>query len=110
MMCKPMLLCLVWAGALSVHAQPLQPTSEAGAACAVQPCSPIPAATPTVLPVGQATRSLLQRQAGGAEANPSPHAMSGVVAQKVYTRYVDSFAHPIPERAASPMALNAAKK
>ena len=110
MRCKSMLLCIMCTGALSAHAQSLQPTSEAGAACAVQPCSPIPAATPTVLPVGQATRSLLQRQAGGAEANPSPHAMSSVVAQKVYTRYVDSFAHPIPERAASPMALNAAKK
>lgn len=110
MMCKSMLLCIVCAGALSVHAQSLQPTSEVGAACAEQSCSSIKGATPPAVHVGQATRSLLQRQAEGAEANPSPHAMSGVVAQKVYSRYVDSFAHPIPEHAASPMALNAAKK
>ncbi|MBD9533739.1 MULTISPECIES: DUF3613 domain-containing protein [Comamonas] len=55
------------------------------------------------MPVGQATRALLQQQATTEPSRP-PQPMAGVVAQKVYARYVESFAHPIPERAASPMA------
>lgn len=113
MMRQPLLCCLLCAGAVSVQAQSVPPqplASGSDAACTAPPCHAEQVTTPGAVAVGQATRALLQRQASGAEANASPRAMSGVVAQKVYTRYVDSFAHPIPERAASPMALNAAKK
>lgn len=115
MICKPMWWTLVLVGAGSVSAQtppPALPTPpQAGhaapaapvAACAAPPCQTPQGAAPAAMPVGQATRALLQQQAATEPSRP-PQPMAGVVAQKVYARYVDSFAHPIPERAASPMA------
>ena len=100
----------VCVGGMSVQAQSQSSSGDPVAGCTALPCPPVTGVAPALLPVGQATRALLQRQAAGAEASPSPHALPGVVAQKIYTRYVESFAHPIPERAASPMALNASKK
>lgn len=112
MICKPMWWTLVLVGAGSVSAQtppPALPTPPQAVpavsvvACAAPPCQPLPGTAPTAMPVGQATRALLQQQAATEPSRP-PQPMAGVVAQKVYARYVDSFAHPIPERAASPMA------
>lgn len=54
--------------------------------------------------VGDATRNLLQRQAQGDSASAQQYALSGVVAQKVYERYVNSFKHPIPEHSSSAIA------
>lgn len=112
MICKPMWWTLVLVGAGSVSAQtpppalstPPQAAQAAPVvACAAPSCQPLPGTAPTAMPVGQATRALLQQQAATEPSRP-PQPMAGVVAQKVYARYVDSFAHPIPERAASPMA------
>ncbi|MBV7420576.1 DUF3613 domain-containing protein [Comamonas sp. CMM03] len=112
MICKPMwwTLVLVEAGSVSAQTPPpalSTPPQAAQAApvvaCAAPPCLPLPGTAPTAMPVGQATRALLQQQAATEPSRP-PQPMAGVVAQKVYARYVDSFAHPIPERAASPMA------
>lgn len=109
MICKPMCWTLALLGLGSVSAQTPPPTAPLAAsavpvaACAAPPCQPLPGAAPGALSVGQATRSLLQQQVAAEPSRP-PQPMAGVVAQKVYARYVDSFAHPIPERAASPMA------
>ena len=108
MICKPMWWTLVLVGAGSVSAQtapPALPTPPQApvAACAAPPCQPPQGTAPAAMPVGQATRALLQQQAATEPSRP-PQPMAGVVAQKVYARYVESFAHPIPERAASPMA------
>lgn len=112
MICKPMWWTLVLVGAGSVSAQTPPPALSTPpqaahaapvAACAAPPCQTLPGTTPTAMPVGQATRALLQQQATTEPSRP-PQPMAGVVAQKVYARYVESFAHPIPERAASPMA------
>ena len=110
MMRKTILGFWVCVVGMSVQAQPQSSSGDPVAGCTALPCPPVTGDAPALLQVGQATRALLQRQAAGAEASPSPHALPGVVAQKIYTRYVESFAHPIPERAASPMALNASKK
>ncbi|MDI9857397.1 DUF3613 domain-containing protein [Comamonas sp. 17RB] len=108
MICKPMWWTLVLVGVGSVSAQtlPLEPQAAHAApvaACAAPPCPRLPGTASAAMPVGQATRALLQQQAATEPSRP-PQPMAGVVAQKVYARYVDSFAHPIPERAASPMA------
>ena len=108
MIYKPMWWTLVLVGVGSVSAQtapPALPTPPQApvAACAAPPCQPPPGTAPAAMPVGQATRALLQQQAATEPSRP-PQPMAGGVAQKVYARYVDSFSHPIPERAASPMA------
>ena len=51
--------------------------------------------------VGDATRALLALQAEGGQAPSRTYVVPGVVANKIYERYVNSFAHPIPERLAS---------
>lgn len=61
-------------------------------------------APPQRLAVGTATRSLLQLQASGAHGSTHSYPMTGEVASKVYERYVNSFAHPIPEQLASAIA------
>lgn len=112
MICKPMWWTLVLVGVGSVSAQTLPPAlptlpqaahAAPVAACVAPPCQPPQGTAPAAMPVGQATRALLQQQAATEPFRP-PQPMAGVVAQKVYARYVDSFSHPIPERAASPMA------
>lgn len=55
------------------------------------------------LPVGQATRQLLEMQARGTRASDRQYPMPVAVAEKVYQRYVDSFSHPIPEKLGSAM-------
>lgn len=80
---------------------------------AIQPAVEAPAEVPTAVetPVrqplrapGAATRQLLQAQAQGDSASAHQYPMSGVVAQKTYERYVNSFTHPIPEQSASTIA------
>lgn len=69
-----------------------------------QPAQPAQPPTTVLLPalkVGEATRKLLEIQAQGVAASPLQYAMPVAVAQKVYQRYVDSFAHPIPEKLGS---------
>ena len=46
--------------------------------------------------VGQATRAALALQVGGQSAGPVLP-MQGEAASAAYKRYLDSFAHPIPE-------------
>lgn len=77
-------------------------TRCAGAVCTAP--QPVVLSPPQAREMGSATRSLLQRQAQGAEASTQQYTMSGAVAQKVYERYVNSFKHPIPEHSASAIA------
>jgi hypothetical protein len=60
----------------------------------------VPAPKPQLLS-GDATRQLLRTQAQGDSASSHQYPMSGAVAQKTFERYVNSFAHPIPEHSAS---------
>ncbi|ULQ45356.1 DUF3613 domain-containing protein [Flagellatimonas centrodinii] len=46
---------------------------------------------------GEATRAWLAQQKGDVATVPTPQAMPGDVADRVYQRYLDSFSHPIPE-------------
>lgn len=48
--------------------------------------------------VGNETRALLELQRDGQSASAAQRPMTGEVADKTYQRYVDSFAHPIPEQ------------
>lgn len=66
-----------------------------------QPAQPPTTVLLPALKVGEATRKLLDIQAQGVAASPLQYAMPVAVAQKVYQRYVDSFAHPIPEKLGS---------
>ena len=74
------------------------------APCATSAAAPAAAVEPAPYVPGSVTRSLLQRQAQGLEASSHQYTQSGVVAQKVYERYVKSFTHPIPEHSASAIA------
>lgn len=47
--------------------------------------------------VGDATRSLLEKQRAGSLASEAPHPIAGEVAQRSYERYLRSFERPIPE-------------
>lgn len=47
--------------------------------------------------VGDETKALLELQRSGQAASATPRPMTGEVADKTYQRYVESFAHPIPE-------------
>lgn len=46
--------------------------------------------------VGEDTRTWLELQRSGRSAAPD-RPMSGVVASRVYKRYLDSFSHPLPD-------------
>lgn len=46
---------------------------------------------------GKQTRAALELQRSGQAASGTERPMSGAVAERTYQRYVDSFAHPIPE-------------
>lgn len=48
--------------------------------------------------VGEATQKLLELQGRGTLASDRQYPMPAAVAERVYKRYVDSFAHPIPEK------------
>lgn len=50
----------------------------------------------TAIPVGAATRSLLQRQRAGLEASATPRAIPGAVADLSHQRYLKSFEQPVP--------------
>lgn len=89
--------------------EPLQePEGEvvapANLSCASPPCAQGAAVPPLASPAGTATRSLLQRQAEGAEASAQQYPMPGTIAHKVYERYVNSFSHAIPEHSTSAIA------
>lgn len=47
--------------------------------------------------VGPETRTWVDLQASGAAASPVARPMPGDIAERVYKRHADSFAHPIPE-------------
>lgn len=55
-----------------------------------------PAPAPTALPVGQATRSLLQRQRESTGADTGPRPLDGAMADSAYQRYLKSFDQPLP--------------
>jgi hypothetical protein len=48
-------------------------------------------------PLGAETRAWLELQRNGNASNATPRPMPGEVADKVYERYLNSFAHPIPD-------------
>ena len=50
------------------------------------------------LPGGSEVRRALALQLSGQLASSNPQQLIGPVQDKVWTRYVDSFGHPIPER------------
>ena len=60
-----------------------------GAAFAQESAAPAP---------GSDTRALLDLQISNNAALGAPRPMPGEVADQVYSRYVKSFSHPIPER------------
>ena len=94
---------MIWS-LTSVQAQDRMEHSEPSAALqsesahAVEEQAPEPEAAKYI---GHATRALLAMQASGAHASSQNYVTPGVVAHKVYERYVNSFGHPIPERLAS---------
>ena len=47
--------------------------------------------------VGPGTRSWVDLQTSGAAASAVARPMPGDIAERVYKRHADSFAHPIPE-------------
>lgn len=47
--------------------------------------------------VGPETRAWVDLQTQGAVASPVARPMPGDIAERVYQRHADSFAHPIPE-------------
>lgn len=47
--------------------------------------------------VGPETRAWIELQTSGTAASPTARPMPGDVAERVYKRHADSFAHPIPE-------------
>lgn len=53
------------------------------------------------LQVGDATHRLLEIQARGTLASDRLYPVPVAVAEKIYQRYLDSFAHPIPEKSGS---------
>lgn len=75
------------ATALPAPAAPARPQALSN------PASPPRARAPAV---GTSTRQLLQLQASGSHAGPH-RPMLGDQAAAAYKRYLDSFAHPIPE-------------
>lgn len=101
---------LATAGAQEMSTEPVQtvtPPAQSITAnrCAAAQCVEVqPQNKALRMEAGAATRHLLQRQAQGGEASIHQHAMSGVVAQKVYERYVNSFKHPIAEHSTSAIA------
>lgn len=86
----PILCCgLLHASSYAVTASPT--TAAAAAAPSSSPSAP------DVRPgSGESTRSWLALQASGAQASATPPILSGPVLGKVYERYVNSFAIPIP--------------
>lgn len=49
-------------------------------------------------PIGTGTQNWVKLQTGGTAASPVARPMPGDVADKTYTRYAESFTHPIPEK------------
>jgi hypothetical protein len=47
---------------------------------------------------GSDTRAWLEMQRSNAQASSTSEALPGPVMQKIYQRYVDSFARPIPDK------------
>ncbi|QHE86452.1 DUF3613 domain-containing protein [Hydrogenophaga sp. BPS33] len=60
------------------------------------PAAPPSGNDPAALPVGDSTRSLLQRQRDGREASATPRPIDGRVAELSHQRHLKSFEHPIP--------------
>jgi hypothetical protein len=58
--------------------------------------APLAQADERPAPIGSDTRAWLQLQSSGQAAGSELRGLPGEVADKVYQRYVDSFAHPIP--------------
>ena len=79
------LLLMVTALLLQAHAQGMTPAAPATTASAGP------------LQVGDATRSLLEKQRSGTLAADTPRPITGEVAQRSYERYLRSFERPIPE-------------
>jgi hypothetical protein len=75
-----------------------------GNACAAPPDDAAPAAAPVVSQpaprpaFGSDTRAWLDLQSSNAQASVTSQTLPGPVMQKVYQRYVDSFARPIPDK------------
>ncbi len=80
--------------------QPPPPAPPATPAPVVAPVAVAPAPVALALPprpqLGDTTRALLQLQASGERAG-RPHTVLGDQASRSYTRYLNSFDHPIPE-------------
>lgn len=78
------------------------PTSTAAARAAVtQSPSNSSLNPPATNRVGDATNYLLKLQADGQYASLNAYPVTSDVAQRSYTRYLESFTHKIPESAAS---------
>ena len=63
---------------------------------AATPTAPTPGETPSRVAVGDATRSLLQRQREGSDASAVPRPIEGSVAELSHQRYLKSFQTEVP--------------
>lgn len=96
---------LGWAGMSQASIEAAEQSSEVEVTAAeLSPSAAAEPITRAAIPPGTATRSLLKAQAQGDSASTHQYPMSGAVAHKAYERYVNSFAHPIPEQSASTIA------
>lgn len=81
----------------TVHGEPMAPVARRVAPAMAPRVGDVPADVPNWAPVvGAASRHLLEAQASGRVAAPSPP-MAGTTASLSWKRYIDSFSHPIPE-------------
>lgn len=82
---RPLLLTLLLAST-PLWAQPAAPTT-----------APAPGEAASRVAVGDATRSLLQRQREGSDASPVPRPIDGSVAEISHQRYLKSFQTELPQ-------------
>ncbi|THF64458.1 DUF3613 domain-containing protein [Pseudothauera rhizosphaerae] len=90
-------------GALLALALPLAAAAaDTTAVATAHPVAPHPQSAPAneAAPAAAATeptRAWLALQRSGAAASAQPQPLSGEVMEKVYERYLESFAHPVPD-------------
>lgn len=90
------LLGVSLAMAAPLWAQPIaDPAPAAITTAAAEPPADL-APAPAALPVGQATRSLLQRQRDSTGADAGPRPLDGAMVDSAHQRYLKSFDQPLP--------------
>lgn len=95
--CRLALAGASWALAAPLWAQPAPLAEPTEVAIEPTPDAQALAPKPVAVPVGLATRGLLQRQReGGAAAGQNVRALDGPMADKAYQRYLKTFEQELP--------------